>query len=236
MTDFHSHILPGIDDGSTSIEESLLMLGESARQGVDRIVATPHFYPKYDTPERFISRRERAYESLLPHLNSGLPRVYLGAEVYYFDGIGTSLAVDCLTVNDSGLMLLEMPFAEWSERMLREVIAAHDRLPRGIVLAHVDRYIKFQKPQVWQYLAENGIMMQMNADAFVGRGFFERRRIFRLVEYGLVQFIGSDTHNMTSRKPNIADSVGVIRERFGEEFLEASESYADVVLKHLDNV
>ena len=65
LTDFHSHILPGVDDGSTSVEESIAMLRMLSRQGVSHVVATPHFYPNYDDPEQFLRRRKDVYEDLL---------------------------------------------------------------------------------------------------------------------------------------------------------------------------
>ena len=57
MIDLHSHILPGVDDGSESVEMSCAMLNELQKQGVETVVATPHFYPQQDTPERFLRRR-----------------------------------------------------------------------------------------------------------------------------------------------------------------------------------
>ena len=59
MIDIHSHILPGMDDGSSSIEESLAMARESARQGVRLIAATPHFYATEENPHRFLARVSR---------------------------------------------------------------------------------------------------------------------------------------------------------------------------------
>ena len=60
-TDFHSHILPGIDDGSKSIEESLEMLALSYGSGVRRMVATPHFYPRHQNPDSFVLERAEAF-------------------------------------------------------------------------------------------------------------------------------------------------------------------------------
>ena len=57
IIDFHSHILPGIDDGSRSLEESLEMLSLEAQCGIRHVVATPHFYPGHDHPSRFLARR-----------------------------------------------------------------------------------------------------------------------------------------------------------------------------------
>ena len=58
--DFHTHILPGIDDGSASVEESIELLKAEAAQGITKVVATPHFYANYDSPERFLERRAKA--------------------------------------------------------------------------------------------------------------------------------------------------------------------------------
>ena len=61
VVDFHTHILPGIDDGSSSAEESLAMLQMEKEQGIDTVVVTPHFYPQEDRPERFLKRRKEAF-------------------------------------------------------------------------------------------------------------------------------------------------------------------------------
>ena len=84
--DFHSHILPGVDDGSTSLEESLAMLTLEAEQGVRHVVATPHFYAHHDTPEAFLSRRAAAEAMLREALKDHpeLPGFTVGAEVYFF--------------------------------------------------------------------------------------------------------------------------------------------------------
>ena len=65
FTDFHSHILPEIDDGSSSVEESLAMLQAERDQGIQSVVATPHFYAHHDSPERFLKRRAAARQRLL---------------------------------------------------------------------------------------------------------------------------------------------------------------------------
>ena len=64
LSDFHSHILPGIDDGSKTVEESIALLRAEAEQGVKRVVATPHFYSNRDTMEGFLERRHAAVEAL----------------------------------------------------------------------------------------------------------------------------------------------------------------------------
>ena len=84
IIDFHSHILPGIDDGSQSVEESIALLRKEAEQGVTQVIATPHFYPRYDAPEQFLKRRSEAEAALREEMSkhSGLPQLFVGAEVF----------------------------------------------------------------------------------------------------------------------------------------------------------
>lgn len=82
MIDLHTHILPGMDDGSRDVLESLAMLEASAAQGVGLVAATPHFYAEENSPERFLSRRAEAAQRLRAALRPGLPEIRLGAEVH----------------------------------------------------------------------------------------------------------------------------------------------------------
>ena len=66
MTDFHSHVLPCLDDGSVSVEQSIEMLRAEAEQGITHVIATPHFYAGRTTPERFLEKRERSEAMLRP--------------------------------------------------------------------------------------------------------------------------------------------------------------------------
>ena len=119
VIDFHSHILPGIDDGSKNVEESLQMLRMMAKQGITHVVATPHFYPQHDTPERFLRRRAEAEAALREAMagENDLPELSIGAEVYYFRGISDSNAIKELTVDHKKCILIEMPSAPWTQTM-----------------------------------------------------------------------------------------------------------------------
>ena len=86
MIDFHTHILANVDDGSQSLHESLCMLQREQEQGVEKIIATPHFYAHRDTVSQFLFRREEAIRLLLQERQD--ISVLIGAEVYYFPGIG----------------------------------------------------------------------------------------------------------------------------------------------------
>jgi protein-tyrosine phosphatase len=92
-----------------------------------------------------------------------------------------------------------------------------------IVLAHVDRYLGLQKRTVWDTMAQNGIMMQVNADSFTS--FSTKRKVLGLLAEGMVQFVGSDCHNLTSRPPQIGKAFEVIRKKFGDNYIDQMQQY-----------
>lgn len=123
IVDFHSHILPGIDDGSASAEESIAMLRMETEQGIDCVVATPHFYAHHDAPEGFLAHRREA-EIRLREAMDGLeemPEIILGAEVYFFPGISDSDTIPELTIGYNRCILIEMPPSPWSQNMYSEL-------------------------------------------------------------------------------------------------------------------
>ena len=223
MIDWHSHILPGMDDGSKDVAESLAMLQMQTAQGVETVIATPHFYANDETVAAFLKRRREALEVLTEQLPENAPKLVLGAEVRYYQGISHMEDLPDLRIEGSKLLLLEMPFSAWSESMVREVVEMSGKRGVRIVLAHVDRYLKLQKPSTWDRLAGNGILMQCNGSFF--SSFASRRKAIALLETGMVQFLGSDCHNLTTRSPQLGNAFDVIRKRLGEDYLDQMKQY-----------
>ena len=231
-TDFHSHILPGMDDGSRSVEESLDMLRMEADQGITRVVATPHFYPHRDHPDRFLRRREKA-EMLLREAMAGkknLPELYVGAEVYYFSGISDSELISELTIDQKGCILLELPSVPWTETMYREIEGLYSK--RGLVpiIAHVDRYLTgWHGLGIPKRLAELPVLVQANADFFLERA--TARKAMRMLKEDSIHLLGSDCHNCGDRKPNLGNALDRIRQQLGDHALERIASYERMALK-----
>lgn len=201
IVDFHTHILPGMDDGSADPAESAAMLAEEARQGVDLVVLTPHFYATENSPRQFLARRSAAYQRLMQVIRPEFPQLRLGAEVQYFEGMSRAESLDALRVEGTPLLLLEMPFSRWPSRTVSEVLELNDRQGMQVVLAHVERYLPMQREEVWRTFAENGVLMQASASAF--RSWGKRRKIRSMMRDGMIQFFGSDCHNMDDRPPNL---------------------------------
>lgn len=200
MIDFHTHILPCMDDGSGSIQESVTLLRQEARQGIETVVLTPHFYPNRNSPEQFLEKRYHRWQQLKPYLWPELPQLILGAEVQYFEGISASPEMDSLRVEGTDLLLLEMPFSPWPERVVQEVLELEQRQELHVVLAHIERYLAMQPKAHWDRLREQGVWMQSNVSFFAE--WKTRRRAMRMLADGQIQLLGSDCHNLQNRCPN----------------------------------
>ena len=227
MTDFHCHILPGIDDGSQSVSQSLSMLQQLKQQGVDEVALTPHFYAKHQHPESFLRARAAAYEALRAQVTPDLPAMRLGAEVLYFRGISRSQSLPDLCLQGTHLLLLEMPFGKWTPMEIDETLD----LARGgevqVLLAHIDRYWLDQKPAVWRSLMDAGVLFQINAGAFRTRRLC--RPMLRLIADGRVFALGTDCHDTEHRAPNMTEAKDIILRRLGQEAWEplAQRSFED---------
>ncbi|MCD8006179.1 MAG: capsular polysaccharide biosynthesis protein [Oscillospiraceae bacterium] len=225
MIDFHSHILPGIDDGSKSVDESCRMLKESFLQGVSQIVATPHFYAEDNSPKRFLERRRHSFEKLEPHLTADMPEIFLGAEVKYFEGISRSEDVGLLKIEGTDLILIEMPFMTWNQRIVNEVIELASWRHTRVILAHVERYFRYGAEKFLPDFYKNDVLIQANAESFIG-GRFATRKVMNMLKEGKIHLLGSDCHNMGSRSPNMGDARKEISKRICNNMLDKLDEKA----------
>lgn len=230
VIDFHSHILPGIDDGSPSVEQSIAMLLAEAAQGIRHVVATPHFYAQHHKPESFLQKRREAEAMLRREMEKypDLPRLSIGAEVLYFSGISDSAALAELTVDGSEYILVEMPMPPWSERVykeLRDISRKQGLIP---IIAHVDRYIApFRTHGIPKRLAELPVLIQANGEFFLERA--TKNMALRMMRQGRIHLLGSDCHNLTDRAPNLRQALDVIEGKFGPEIIRYIHDFEDEV-------
>ncbi len=231
VTDFHSHILPGIDDGSKSPEESIAMLRVAAEQGIRRMIATPHFYPQYDTPASFLEKRDaaavRLREAMAQHRD--LPQVDLGAEVYFFYGISESESLPQLTICKKRCILIEMPFMSWTDEMYRELETIYTQ--RGItpIIAHIDRYVRpWNTHGILRCLAQLPVLVQANGDFFLDKG--TASMAMRMLQADQIHLLGSDCHNMSTRKPSLGPAIAQIRRKLGDGPIQRIGQYESEIL------
>lgn len=242
MIDIHSHVLPGIDDGSKSVEMSLKMLSESRRQGVEWMCFTPHFYADMTDPQSFLQKRNKAVELLIDEMkgsdsdyvndskvNQRYPGFVLGAEVHYYRGIGRSEDIRRLCIGKSSYILLEPPFRSWTPAFLEDVRILRDELDLKVIIAHIERYLDQDKRLVAELLDEQGIYIQSNAEAFIDRK--TRKKVMKLLDDGRIDLLGSDCHNMTYRPPNMLDAWEIIEDKLGGKPLDRIENNSLILIE-----
>ena len=230
MIDWHSHILPGIDDGSRDVNESISMLAAFESQGVDMVIATPHFYANDESVRSFLNRRQQSYELLCSQRGEGRIHILSGAEVKYYSGISRMDGLEKLTIENTNLLLLEMPISKWTNLVRQELQDLINTRGLRIILAHIERYLEWQDVEVFQQLCESGARMQVNA-SFLDR-LTSRKKATKLLNAGVIHFIGSDCHNMTTRPPKINSAYELIRKKFGEDYTSQMIEYGYHVLGH----
>ena len=216
IIDFHSHILPGIDDGSQNVEESIALLRKEAEQGITHVVATPHFYPQHDTPERFLKRRAEAETILREEMSkhTGLPEVSVGAEVYFFSGISDCDGILPLTIDKKQCILIEMPLGPWPEKVYQELEGMYNKQNLLPIVAHVDRYFgRFRTYGIPERLSQLPVLVQANADFFLDKA--TRAKALRMLKKDQIHLLGSDCHNLSSRSPKLMEAVTLIEKRLG---------------------
>ena len=170
MIDFHSHILPNIDDGSRSIEETFNLIKEAEKAGFESVISTSHYMENYyetDVPEREVWVKAILENLKTKNINTNL---YLGNEIYFTDNIIELLEKrKASTINDTSYVLFELPLN--AEPMnLYDVV--YDMLQYKLVpiLAHPERYSFVQKePDLIYDLIEKGVLMQANYGSIVGQ-------------------------------------------------------------------
>ena len=214
IVDFHSHILPGADHGSSSVETSLSQLNLAHNNGVTRIIATPHFYPHRHTLEQFLKRRENAWEQLSSSISEDLPTVKLGAEVLLCQGLENFKGIENLTLNGTNYMLLELPFSDFRNEYC-DTVASLLKSGFDIILAHVDRYPK----ENIERLIDVGVSkLQLNAESLAG--FFKPKHLLSWASDNMVVALGSDIHGADEKaykrfikaKKALADSLSYVED------------------------
>ena len=230
MLDVHTHILPGIDDGSRSVEQSLTMLRAEAEQGMKTVMLTPHYRATRESPAEFAGRRAAAEARLREAVGDqeGLPALYCGAEVEFFEGLSHVEELEPLCIGGGSVMLIEMPFCPWNRRMLAEISALQQH--RGVqpILAHIERYRSFQPKGLWEELSDRGVWLQCNTSFF--RRWQTSRIAMSMLKRRLVDFVATDSHDPERRAPDLGAAMEKIGAKLGREALDFLRSGEEALL------
>lgn len=228
MTDLHTHILPGMDDGAKTLEESLTLLEEQGRQGVNTVALTPHFYRRRETAAMFLDRREAAWTRLVEATqDQAYPELILGAEVAWMPDMAQWPELEALCYQGTKILLVELPMMPWTDSIFRELYSLEGR--RGIIpmIAHIDRYFHVQKRRDIERLLEMGYPVQISAEAL---SHFSLRKpaLEFLADYDGILI--SDCHNLKDRAPNMENALKIIEKKLGARMRSQIVANTDAVL------
>ena len=194
MIDLHSHVLPGIDDGSQNLQMTKAILKGLFDCGVTKLALTPHFYPAKNSVSHFLQSREEAFQALLTLPEAKKFEFLLGAEVYFTETLFNSDDLAALCYGKTDLIMVEPcerdAFTPALRDRLEKLSSSYSLTP---VLAHIDRFpYLFRNRKILAELREMGCLFQMNVSSLFhfGTSFSCRR----LLKDGWVDFLGSDLH------------------------------------------
>ena len=229
--DFHTHILHNVDDGSSSLSESVKMLKAEQKMGVKTVVATPHFYADLDSADEFLHKRAKAVEELnrvtadMPEL----PRIVQGAEVLYFEGMDKWDILPELTISGTKYIIIEMPCTPFPRKSVETLANFKKKTGFTPIIAHLDRYITaFRTYKLPEVLSELDVLVQMNASFFLK--FPNAVQAIKLLKKGSIHLLGSDCHNNVSRPPNLDKAESVILEKAGRQYINRLIEFENLIL------
>lgn len=219
MIDVHSHILPNIDDGSRSIEETFNLIKEAKEAGFEGIVCTSHYMENYyetNRPEREVWIN--AIHENLENKNIDM-NLYLGNEIYMSDNI-IELLEDgkATTMNDTSYVLFELPMN--AEPMnLYDMVYEMQQYKIVPILAHPERYSFVQTdPELIYDLIDKGVLMQANYGSIIGQyGKKAQMIVQKFLENNMIHMLGTDVHRQNTIYPKIPEIILELKSLIGEE-------------------
>src|SRR6266446_6364335 len=218
MIDTHLHILPAVDDGPETIQESLSLARALVQEGVHSAIATPHYNDVY--PRRSAAEiRERVYHLQHELDRQGIPlRLFAGHEALIKAGLFEDIQAGRLaTLNGSSYLLLELWTSTWLPETERVIfyLRAHGVIP---IVAHPERCRAIQQdPRRLVALLQQGALAQLTASSLAGmQGNTTRRCAETLLKQGLIHCIASDAHGLHRRPPGVIRGLERATELVGQ--------------------
>lgn len=209
MTDIHSHLLYGVDDGATSLEMARALLAQYAVSGVDSVICTPH---QNKTLRRTDVLRKRF--SLFQGEAATSVRLYLGAEIYYYEDMADDLkSGELLTMNGTPYVLVE--FSTHNEERIPDAVYELSIAGYRPIVAHIERYGYLTRDDLFE-IRENGGLFQVNARAFEHRSCAKLLKF--LLKHEMLDFVASDCHRDAERNVDFTAAKAYILKKFPGQY------------------
>lgn len=221
MIDIHTHLIPTVDDGSKTVEDTFAMFEEAQKAGFTDIILTSHYLKDYyeNKPDELIFWKDKL-QDVLNNSNKNL-KLYSGMEVYISEEMNKLIDEEkLLTLANSKYMLIELPM-NTDIKYLDYVIFVLESKGMKFVLAHPERYKNVQKnPSLVEEYIQKGCLIQCNYGSILGQyGKEAKDTIKYLLKNKLVNFMGSDCHRKNGIYLDMQKAVKKIEKIVGKEYL-----------------
>ena len=212
MIDIHCHIIPEIDDGPNSIEESLAMADIAENDGIKTIVATPHFLEGlYQPTSYYILNKIRNLNNYLASNNINL-KIISGADLHISHEIVERIkSNEFLTINGTRYVLIELP-SQFLHDKIKELLRKMINNSLIPIISHPERNYLFQRsPNLLYDYIKDGALAQVTAMSITGDfGYEAKRTAKKMIINRLVQIIASDAHSKESRPPILSKALNAV--------------------------
>ena len=222
MIDIHCHILPEVDDGSRSLNESIEMAMIAKEQGITKIVNTSHYHPdfRYKKGEELLKELEDFNNVLKENMID--IEVLIGNEIYYTKDLIKEIdELDFYTLNNSRYILIELPPTNFPKDLCNIVYKLKEKnyIP---VFAHVERYREVQEnPELIYEVINAGAIIQVNSHSILGKSGKELQKVCNtLLNRNMVHVVGTDAHSSKRRTPIFLDAYKYVSEKYSKEMAD----------------
>lgn len=223
IIDTHCHIIPGVDDGSRSMQETLKMLTIASDEGISDMIATPHYKRNHrNISTAVISEKLEQISELEKEIGLNV-KLHAGEEIYYFSDLSEALRNgQVATMPDGGHVLIEFsPMENYIViRNAMDGILSSGYTP---ILAHIERYECIVRDDDAAFDLKNmGVEVQVNASSITGAaGAATKRFTAGLLRNRLIDFIGTDSHGARERTPEIRKCAKLIYKKCDREYADS---------------
>ena len=222
FVDIHCHILPGVDDGSQTPEETKAMLQKAWDEGIQIMVATPHYHKQRGKNDIELIKKQLLLTRKLAKEVHPKMQICLGMEIYYGEDVPELLKEGrVVSIRKSRYILVEFSPGDEFQYILNAVrklqMSGHT-----VIIAHIERYNCLRKDiSNAEYLREMGAYLQVNTGSITGSyGRSVKKFLREVLKAHLVQLVGTDAHGSERRTPKMQEAYKEVVKRCGEEYAD----------------
>lgn len=227
--DLHNHIMPGVDDGAREVDASVRLLEALSSCGIKNVCLTPHYYSYEESIESFLERRKKSIDEILPNAPTDI-KIKFGSEVFATKYLFTQdHDLSDLCVSGTKYMLTEFPYSSTFSSGSLDILVRLTSLGIIPILAHVERYEHLMRNLgTLEELISMGVIVQSNAVSFTERS--TKRKLLKMLQYGYIHIISSDTHSLRRNPPeSMTEAAEIISKKLSPDFIKILNENAESI-------